>query len=750
MLKRLLAALLITALLLPASHISAADQLDVKFELTRSSPVSVEFRVTIFNQGQNVTNIPVEVLFERLPVSSLKGVSITEVTLATLIREEPVIESIEERYKPTGIIVLSDIEGQKYFVESPVGKKGEVTKEGYYEYYDAKTNEFVWHEDVVIGYNQVPYQVEQAEPFKEWYTQGKTSKLTAAFNQPSKDDNEFGWGKGVRVFDVKIETGLMLTGSGWGSKGLMVWDVAGKLWWDDTNSSWWDTDWLYRRTITIDNADIAENLIDFPVGIFLTNANFDFSQAQPDGDDIRFVDDDEATDLDHEVVSWNYTDDGIDNDSAEIWVEVPQIDASSDTDFIIMYWGNSTCANGENVAGTWNAGYVAVYHMNDNPADSTQILDSTSNGLFMTRYGAITEVAGGVGRAQSYNGTDAYTAKSSLNIALNAITIEAMAFFNEIDDTYNSDTVSFLHSNVGFIRARNYDEFNTGFYIEGVWRELVTNTSPIANDTWVHIAGSYDSNTHVINGLVNGSLLKTATLSGLNSYAMNPILQIGTSNATYRLDGLVDELRISSVARSAGWIAATNKSLRDTLVTYGAVSGKPLAPTSLTATTSGNNIILDWTKGYLALDTILVKGLLDYPASMTDGEVIYNGALDTLTLSGEASEAGVMYISAWSSSDWGDSDDYTTTIWGGDMLDTINQLLTLGLQICFMALIVALAYWKKETLLYVLASLTCFMFAFMWLQDMDIRYMLIMGLVSLALGVLNLYIPLMHIMQKRG
>ena len=44
-----------------------------------------------------------------------------------------------------------------------------------------------------------------------------------------------------------------------------------------------------RRLVTIDSTKIGSDLNDFPILVKLTNSNFDFSKANPDGHDIRFV-----------------------------------------------------------------------------------------------------------------------------------------------------------------------------------------------------------------------------------------------------------------------------------------------------------------------------------------------------------------------------------------------------------------------------------------------------------------------------
>ncbi|RPI52252.1 MAG: hypothetical protein EHM55_16965 [Acidobacteria bacterium] len=52
--------------------------------------------------------------------------------------------------------------------------------------------------------------------------------------------------------------------------------------------------WRYARTITIDTtaagANVPEDVENYPLSVLLDKSRFDFSQARPDGADIRFFD----------------------------------------------------------------------------------------------------------------------------------------------------------------------------------------------------------------------------------------------------------------------------------------------------------------------------------------------------------------------------------------------------------------------------------------------------------------------------
>ena len=103
--------------------------------------------------------------------------------------------------------------------------------------------------------------------------------------------------------------------------------------------------WQYCANINIDNTGNSENLTDYQVKIVLDSSNFDFSKANPDGSDIRFLDSDNNTPLSYWIEEWDSA-----NEKATIWVKVPSIPASSNY-IIYMYFGNAGAtseSNGDN------------------------------------------------------------------------------------------------------------------------------------------------------------------------------------------------------------------------------------------------------------------------------------------------------------------------------------------------------------------------------------------------------------------
>ena len=139
--------------------------------------------------------------------------------------------------------------------------------------------------------------------------------------------------------------------------------------------AWWNTAWGLRRKITFNNSGQPSNLVDFPVLVRLDGTRVEYFRTQNAGEDIRFVDADDSTQLDHEIETWNEA------GSSYVWVRVPQIDASSSADYIWMYYDNPAAADGQNAAGVWDASHRGVWHLKENPAGAPpQMQDSTSNG----------------------------------------------------------------------------------------------------------------------------------------------------------------------------------------------------------------------------------------------------------------------------------------------------------------------------------------------------------------------------------
>ncbi len=127
---------------------------------------------------------------------------------------------------------------------------------------------------------------------------------------------------------------------------------------------WWNEDWQYRKKIVINTttsgADIKENLVEVPVLIRLHTGNFDFTSAQPEGEDIRFVSSDGAKLLKHHIERYDMID-----EMALLWVKLPRLSAQTDQEYIWIYYGNKDAMGGQDAKSTFDDSQAAVFHLSE-------------------------------------------------------------------------------------------------------------------------------------------------------------------------------------------------------------------------------------------------------------------------------------------------------------------------------------------------------------------------------------------------
>ena len=125
---------------------------------------------------------------------------------------------------------------------------------------------------------------------------------------------------------------------------------------------WWNTDWAERTMLVFKNSGQSDTLTDIPILVVLDSTRIDYSKVMNAGEDLRFIDDDSTTQLDYEIETWD------ESGTSYVWVKVPQIDGSSYTDYIWMYYDNYGAPDTQDAAGVWSNGYAGVWHLKENPA----------------------------------------------------------------------------------------------------------------------------------------------------------------------------------------------------------------------------------------------------------------------------------------------------------------------------------------------------------------------------------------------
>ncbi len=332
-------------------------------------------------------------------------------------------------------------------------------------------------------------------------------------------------------------------------------------------AGWWDEDWHYRMKMTVDATKIDSDLTNFPVAIVLTTSNFTYANAQSAGQDIRFTDANGNT-LYHEIEKWNSS------ATSTIWVKVPMVDDTTDTT-LYMYYGNLAVADGQNKTAVWDEGFVMVQHMNNTATGTDSFVDATKYNNHGTGAGSGTSLvatsSGIIDGAFEVDGIDDRVEvpnDSSLS-GMSQLTMSGWVYFDQLPSVIGHEGLLMVKRHEG----EPYDSYyldivgSSGCASPNVMLATIknqvegtdykcANTSLTANQ-WYYIASTWDgSNIHFYLNGVNDDYGDT-TFSGTSVFVSDGILYINSDDSTGgRIDGKIDDVRISKIARPAAWLRA--------------------------------------------------------------------------------------------------------------------------------------------------------------------------------------------------
>ncbi len=366
---------------------------------------------------------------------------------------------------------------------------------------------------------------------------------------------------------------------------------------------WYDAQWSHRLPLTIQSSQIDTSVTDFPVYVDLSDLDSTFfSNVNTNGGDIRITTADGQTELPREIVS---IDTGA--QTGEIYFQADSLSSAGDTTFYI-YYGNSSASdyasnatNGsENV---WNNDYEAVYHFDESPsASAPQYADSTGNSSgTAVNMEAGDRVAGIAGGAAEVDGVDERIETNFSQSLLNS----TWSIFLDADGTQGAcDGVMFSRgtgvngmnagactdtSRIGYhwenLAATAWDFAGGAVYPTNEWYMASLVVEPTQATLYAHAQG----------GVTSGSNVQTHTLSTINN------LDFGWDSfgVARSFDGTMDEVRLSSVSRTADWLDAEYRNISSPGTFY-AVS----ASESFASSTSGLPYTLTDADGTLDFYTV--------------------------------------------------------------------------------------------------------------------------------------------------
>jgi cysteine-rich repeat protein len=331
--------------------------------------------------------------------------------------------------------------------------------------------------------------------------------------------------------------------------------------------------WSTYQAITIDHTKVGANLTNFPVllsnSTFLSNV---YTNTKSDGSDLFFTSDSAGTNpIPFEVVSWNTV-----AKTSEVWVNVPSISTSADT--TIYAWYNNPSAlipslvSNNSRQKVWDSNYKGVWHLNETVTDESSgaiHYDSTSNAMNGSQF-QNTNMAGKIGNGQSFDGSNDYiNLGTSTALAPSNFTIEFWMNGRAVRGDYD-DPLSRWGNSTNTPCSWLFDyrpglTMSDTVYTSTAYGTGSTATLPL--NSWNYVAATYDGS-YLKDYVNNNAPTQTSVTGTVQANAGTTAIGCKYADGTcyYPFNGIVDEVRISSVARSAGWLSTeyNNQNSQDT------------------------------------------------------------------------------------------------------------------------------------------------------------------------------------------
>jgi|HubBroStandDraft_1064217.scaffolds.fasta_scaffold19061_1 biopolymer transport protein ExbB len=301
-----------------------------------------------------------------------------------------------------------------------------------------------------------------------------------------------------------------------------------------TARAWWNQDWKQRTVVTLNTSGagvpLKESLNNIVIPVRLHSGNFDFVDAKTDGSDLRAVAGDDKTALKF----WIERFDGV-NELAVLWVVVPAVLPGTDKNTIYIYGGNDKATADANSSGApasvVDASTLAVFHFNE------------KDGIAVDQSGAIKAAAptalepnGLLGQSARLSGMPiVWPENDKLRIAAD----QPFSVLMWVRPDAAQGTL---------LKEGPLELTLTNGKLEAKVGATTVSGAAVTPATWSQIALTFAAGKATL--YLNGESAGDATLTNLP--ALSGELRVGEG-----YQGLIDELQIANVARSAEWIRLT-------------------------------------------------------------------------------------------------------------------------------------------------------------------------------------------------
>ncbi|MFC1742201.1 DUF2341 domain-containing protein, partial [Nanoarchaeota archaeon] len=345
---------------------------------------------------------------------------------------------------------------------------------------------------------------------------------------------------------------------------------------EEPYSGWWNSSWSNRKEINITNAG-STALTDFPAYLNISNE----SAMQDDYDDLRFFNGScgaGGVELAYEIEDYTST-------NAEVWLRIPTLSTGITT--ICMYYGNSSVSSGQNVTGVWDDYHAGVWHLSETGTGTRY--DSTANDTDGSPIGYEGDEAttGFIDGADNLDGADDYIDLGSSLSQTSNFTVSAWVTISrlETDRQIVSKGVSAVNTQWELKTLTTANNVITFRCVNPTYNGVNSQTL-LTTDTWIHLVGTYDGTEWRLywNGLLDNNSTQSGPLTTSANVSIGAIDNGGFPIQHW--NGTIDEVRISTTTRSAGWVNQSYQMVadQDSFVSFGSEESEsePVPPAQTT------------------------------------------------------------------------------------------------------------------------------------------------------------------------
>ncbi|MGV2339566.1 MAG UNVERIFIED_CONTAM: zinc-dependent peptidase [Planctomycetaceae bacterium] len=287
------------------------------------------------------------------------------------------------------------------------------------------------------------------------------------------------------------------------------------------------------------NLPASVQLKNFPVLLRIHRDFLDFTQLLPHGEDLRIATPSGAL-LDFQIEHWDAT-----AGTATVWVRIPEIRGNTRQE-LRLHWGNASATSLSSGKAVFNESnhYRSVWHLSDPQADEVGHTTAKDTGT--------TSTPGVIGSARHFADNKGITGGEEIA----ALPVGSEEHSTELwfrTEDMNSTLIGWGNEagqGKVVMQFRSPPHIRMDCYFSD---GNVSSDSRLPRGQWTHVVHTYrqgEANVY-INGVPDGTSKRSGSPLNIKSPAR---LYLGGWYNNYDFVGDIDEVRISSVARSPDWI----------------------------------------------------------------------------------------------------------------------------------------------------------------------------------------------------